>query len=313
MIIKEPVDRKNNTKKFCFTKTGRVAFSHILMHIFSKTDKKILMPAYIGETDKEGSGVFDPVRENKIPFEFYTVNKKLSADMEDLKAKIITGNFKALLVIHYFGFVQNDIEEISALCKDNKVFLIEDCAHSFHSSYKGRNIGEWGDLAFFSIHKIIPTQDGGYLRINNSNIEIAELNYEDQNIMPVTLDQFIRTDYDKVNKTRILNYAKYLNCFHGIKGIEPLYSELPSGIVPLNFPIVIGSGQREKLYFKLLEKGIITCSLYYRIIEEIDKYLYPISYEISGSILNLPTHQDTNFADIDQIILKLKDSIQEIN
>lgn len=314
MIIKEPDNQKKHLKNICFTKAGRVAFSHMLKTIFSATDKKILMPSYIGETDKEGSGVFDPVRENKVPFGFYLIKEDLSANMEDLESKILSGQYKVLLIIHYFGFVQNDMEKLCSICKKNDVILIEDCAHSFFSSYRGTNIGEWGDLSFFSIHKIIAAPDGGYFRINNDKIEIAEINYDSQNLKAITLEQFIRTDYEKINTIRRLNYQKYLDSFLNtdLLGIRPLYPELPIGIIPLNFPIIIKDGYREKLYFKLIERGIVTCSLYYRMVKEIDRNLFPVSYEISSSILNLPTHQDTNFTDIDTIIFRIKESIAEI-
>ncbi len=312
MIIKEPINRKDHTKNFHFVKAARIAFSHILKHIFSGSDKKILMPAYIGETDEEGSGVFDPVRENNVRYEFYRIDNNLAADMKELKLKITSGNYKALLIIHYFGFVQNDLEEISSMCKKHEVILIEDCAHSFFSTYKGRIIGSWGDLSFFSIHKIIPTIDGGYFVINNNNTGVIDLNFENQNIQPITLEQFIRTDYEKINKIRIQNYLKYLTNWKDIEGVNPLYPELPDGIIPLNFPIIVNNGLRERVYSKLVEKGIVPCALYYRMIEEIDKDLFPVSYEISSSIINLPVHQDTSFEDIDYIILKLKESLIEI-
>jgi dTDP-4-amino-4,6-dideoxygalactose transaminase len=312
MISKEPENRKDFKKSFYFTKSGRVGFSHILKCLFSNSKDKILMPAYIGETDKEGSGVFDPIRDNKVLYEFYSMNRDLSINMEDLRPKVISNKYKSLLVIHYFGFVQNNMEELCSLCKENGVILIEDCAHSFSSSYKGRNIGEWGDLSFFSIHKIIATKDGGYFRINNNDSGVTELSYENQNILPDTIEQFIRSDYEKINIIRRLNYQKYLYGLVDIKGVYPLYPELPDGIVPLNFPIIVENGLREKLYFKLIEKKVITCALYYRLIKEIKKNLYPISYDVSTRILNLPTHQDTSFSDIDEIVIKLKESIKDL-
>ncbi len=313
MISKEPENEKNHTKNYYFAKSARDTFSHILKQIFADTNKKILMPAYIGETDKDGSGVFDPVRETKVPYDFYKIKKDLSANMEDLVPKINSGKYKAVLIIHYYGFVQNNLEDLCTLCKENGVILIEDCAHSFFSTFKGRNIGSWGDLSLFSIHKIIATSDGGYFKINNNRTGVTEISFTNQNISPSTLEQFIRTDYEKINLIRRLNYQKYINILKNIEGIQLLYPEIPDGVIPLNFPIIVENGLREKLYFKLIEKGVITCALYYRLIEEISRKLFPISYEVSASILNLPVHQDISLLDIDYIILKLKESIKELN
>ena len=66
MILKEPKNKINFKKNIFFANSARESFSIILKYIFFKSDKKILMPSYIGETEKEGSGVFDPVRKNFI-------------------------------------------------------------------------------------------------------------------------------------------------------------------------------------------------------------------------------------------------------
>jgi aspartate aminotransferase-like enzyme len=162
MITKEAENKSSNLRNFFLSNSARSSFSHILSCLFQGDERKILMPAYIGETNKEGSGVFDPVRKNGIKYGFYQVKENLSARIDDIENQLRSGEFKALLIIHYFGFVQNDLKIIIALCKKYDVIFIEDCAHSFHSKFEDRNIGEWGDVAFFSIHKSIPTSDGGF-------------------------------------------------------------------------------------------------------------------------------------------------------
>lgn len=87
---------------------------------------------------------------------------------------------------------------------------------------------------------------------------------------------------------------------------------LDKGTVPLNFPIIVNNDKREKLYFKLIEDGIITTSLYYRIISEIDRVEFPVSYSISNSILNLPVHQDTTKEDLRFIVKHLTKHINAI-
>lgn len=312
MITKEAKTKNKFTEKRYFASSARMAFSHILKYLFKDSDQQILMPAYIGETDKEGSGVFDPIRGNNIPYEFYIIRDDLSADPEDLKNKISSGKFKAVVIIHYFGFVRNDLVKIKSLCKENDVVLIEDCAHSFHSSYLGKDVGTWGDLSLFSIHKIIATPNGGYFKINNENLGMPGLIFQDEYLPSGTLEEYIRTDYDLVNRIRIQNYLYYCDKWKDITGVNPMYPQLPDGIVPLNFPIIVENGFREKLYFKLVKKGIVPVSSYYRQIHEINRNLYPISYEIASSILNLPVHQDITFEDIDYIIRHLKNAMNEL-
>lgn len=313
MITKEAENKKSHLQPFWIANSARSGFSHILSSLFDdKGNKKILMPSYIGETNKEGSGVFDPVRKNEVPFGFYKIKEDLSGDYSDIETKLKSGEFKAILIIHYFGFIQNDLEKIKSLCKYLGVIFIEDCAHAFHSKYKGTIIGDWGDFAFFSIHKTIASSDGGFFKQNNHSIKLKEFDVLSQNIDPITLDMFIRSDYESINQIRINNYNRYLSQFEGIIGVRMMYPTLPEGVIPLNFPVLVDNGLREKLYFKLIEKGVITCALYYRMIEEIDKETFPLSYQIADSIINLPTHQDTTLEEVDYIVKMLKEALAEL-
>lgn len=306
MITKEAEDKTKNKLPIYYTNSARTAFRIILQSVFENSDAGILMPSYIGETDKEGSGVFDPVRETNVKYGFYKINADLSADFDDIKQKFDSGNFKAILIIHYFGFIRSNILEIANYCKLKNIVLIEDCAHSFTSNINKRKIGTFGDFAFFSIHKIVPTKNGGILKCNSTNSQISNFLTPDDIIYFDDLIDYSRSDYEQIVKKRVENYKYYLKHWTAIKHINPLYPQLPEGIVPLNFPIIIEDGLREKIYFDLIEKGVITCSLYYRMIEEISKDDYPVSYDISFKILNLPVHQDTEFADIELILSKIK-------
>jgi dTDP-4-amino-4,6-dideoxygalactose transaminase len=141
---------------------------------------------------------------------------------------------------------------------------------------------------------------------------MVDLDFVKENIDPITLDIYIRSDYESINKKRINNYRHYLNLTEDIPGIKVMYPNLPHGIIPLNFPIIVENELRENLYFKLIEKGVITCALYYRMIEEISEEEYSESYRLAASILNLPTHQDTTIEDVELVVKALKSSMEEL-
>ena len=63
-------------------------------------------------------------------------------------------NVKAILITHFLGFPQ-PIDEIKRICNERNLFLIEDCAHAFLSSYNGNPLGSYGDIAVFSLLKDI--------------------------------------------------------------------------------------------------------------------------------------------------------------
>lgn len=84
---------------------------------------------------------------------------------------------KAVFVVHYAGFPA-DMDEITAICEQNNLIVVEDAAQALGSTYKGRNAGSLGDLAAFSFHetKNLISGEGGALTINNTEFtERAEI------------------------------------------------------------------------------------------------------------------------------------------
>jgi len=276
--------------------------SYILKQI--GRENKILLPSYIGINDKEGSGVFDPIVENKIEYTFYNLNRDLSIDMNDFLNKLKDPKIKSVLVIHYFGFVQTDIEQLAMLCKKHDKFLIEDCAHSLLSKYKNKNLGSFGDASFFSLHKILPVKGGGILQINNPEIKDPKTADTDH------IKLFSKFDFDKIAKIRIENYLYLLKKLKQLSSIEILYPNLQKDIVPLNFPMLIKGKNRDKVYFEMLERGVELVSLYYRLVEQIGQE-YSNSYYISEHITNLPIHQAITHSDIDKMAQELKTILEK--
>ena len=107
-------------RKEYFTLNGRTAFKIAIRSFGLSTEDVILLPAYIGITDKEGSGVLDPIEEGGTSYAFYAVDENLSPVIEDLQKKIHDQRVKAVLVIHYFGFPPKNFDAIIALCRAEK-------------------------------------------------------------------------------------------------------------------------------------------------------------------------------------------------
>ena len=297
LIKKENKCLKNYVSDRYFTRSARSAFSHILNVKKKFQALGILLPSYIGISETEGSGVFDPVRESGIPYNFYKVNQWLVPDMLDIKEKLKTGKFQLVLLIHYFGFNQINIKSFVELCHSYKAQVIEDCAHSLTYGYFGNKLGRYGDYSFYSIHKSTSTFDGGFYIDQVGDISSASLS-KGNFIKKNTLINFLNTDINSISKRRIGNYHKISNLVKMIPELHLFYPTLRHGIVPLNCPIIVGNGKREKLYFELINHGRYCTALYHRLIPEIKKNKYQQSYFVSNNILNLPTH-----ADIDDIIL----------
>ena len=70
-----------------------------------------------------------------------------------------------------------DIAAIHTLCRDHKLYLIEDCAHALGASYQGRPCGSFGDIALLSFgrDKVISSVNGGVLLINNPHLPAPDM------------------------------------------------------------------------------------------------------------------------------------------
>ena len=310
MLIKSPESQYSCVLPLQYSRTARAAFHIILKYLDFSSGKKLLMPAYIGITDREGSGVFDPVLETATPYEFYALDRKLSAIKDDLYGLIQSRKYKALLVIHYFGFCQNDMAEIVRLCRENDVVLIEDCAHAMLSDGPDGRLGRFGDFSFFSIHKFLATGEGGCLRVNNRDHRRLLRLPPPTRPKPTVLDMIARADLEAIREKRRSNYLGLLELIDDCPGIEILYPELPNGIAPHNLPITVKDAQREPLYFKLIDRGVPAIALYYRLIESIENGNYDDALYVSENILNLPVHQDIEAEDLELIARELKASLK---
>lgn len=301
MITKEAKDPNRFVLPEFYTPSARSGFESFLTWLKNGYGGQILLPAYIGETKKEGSGVMDPVRNAGIEYAFYPLDKQLKPVPDIFYSKIASGEFSAVLLIHYFGFAQGDVRHIQKLCKEHGVLLIEDCAHTLLSQQAGQFLGTFGDAAFHSLHKLTAASEGGIFRVNG-DIQFAVPESITSNLSITALHQYLRTDLHATARVRKANFRYYLKHLPQLSGIDWLFPELPEGIVPLNFPILIREGKREPFYFSLIDKGVTVVSLYYQLIQEIDENTFPAAYAISRSILNLPTHQDIEQHDLDSVI-----------
>lgn len=139
---------------------GRDAIWWGLKILDIKEWENVLMPASFCDA------VIQPFLSLDINIKLYQLDKKLNYNIEEIKRKI-DENTRAIYIIHYFGFPQN-INPIRRLCDEEKLFLIEDCAHSFLGKYQGRLLGSYGDISIFSLRKFLPVPDGGCLKINRT-------------------------------------------------------------------------------------------------------------------------------------------------
>ena len=162
-------------------------------------------------------------------------------------APLITPRTKMIVAQHTFG-IPCQIESIKKLAKERGIFLLEDCALTVGSTYKGLSVGNWGDAAIFSTDysKPLNTIFGGLLySVNTDIIDNVKSAFQKLPELPISSTEIIR----ELRKTRYWlkpdKFPKYL----ALESISLLLSKLKKREAFCQFftgdylPPVAGSGE----------------------------------------------------------------------
>ena len=155
-------------RSFFFTNYGRSSLYVILKALNLPKGSKVGVPLY------SCTVVFDAImKAGHIPCFIDIDLNNYTMDPEDLEEKI--EDLSAVVVIHTFGRPA-DMDKINKTAGDKPV--IEDCAHSLLSEYKGKKTGTLGTSSFFSLSKYISAGEGGMIILNNKFNNQFEENFK---------------------------------------------------------------------------------------------------------------------------------------
>ena len=311
MILDSPRARSSFAKQSIFTNSARTGLRLLLAGINITKQKGILIPSYVGFSQREGSGIKDPIVNSGITFAFYELNLNLKPNYLKLEELMKSSKYSSILVVHYFGIIQFDMPKIKQLCMKYSIALIEDCAHVPWSIDITGGIGNWGIASIFSVHKSIGVKSGGVLRINDPDLEIPMHLNDSEKMQTKIKDLMLSTDMAAVSTRRKANYKFLADLLTKVEDVELLFPKISSE-VPLNLPVLIKHGLREKLYFSLLAKKVKTTALYYKLIDDISQIEYPESHYLSNHILNLPIHQDLDKSELTFLAKTIASEIVEL-
>jgi len=175
--------------KYAFSfNSGRSAFYAILKSLNLENKSEILLQAFTC------NAVANPILWADLEPIYVDCNTDdFNIDIDDLKNKITLRQaqgkpMKVLVVQHTFGLPAN-MDEVLSIVRQNKLILIEDCAHSLGAEYGSasspqvtQKVGTFGKASFFSFSrdKIISSVYGGIATTNDSEIakELEKLQKE---------------------------------------------------------------------------------------------------------------------------------------
>jgi dTDP-4-amino-4,6-dideoxygalactose transaminase len=304
LVEKKPKIKERYFRYMEFFENARSAFKAILLRLGLPDNYKILIPSYIGWSPNEGSGVFDPISELGASYSLYRINSELHVDIDDLKSKLNTLKPAILLLIHYFGWPDPKIKDIVKIANQNGCLIIEDEAHALFSDLMGNSCGRYGLASIFSLHKMLPLESGGLMAVN-INCSFADkliTRNQDKSV----LNSLFQYDLAAISEKRIENYYYLRYQLSQYKDfINILRPELPKGVIPQSFPVLLKRGQRDVIYMKMNEAGYGLVSLYHTLIKEIDSELFCESYFVSKKIINIPLHQDIEINQLERMVCHL--------
>lgn len=107
------------------------------------------------------------------------INDTLNLEPKEI-ARLTTPRTRAVLVIHYQG-VAAEMEAITLEAHKRGLYVIEDCAQSLGTRYRGRQIGTWGDLATYSFqyNKVATSGEGGMVVTRDQRLYERAVRYHD--------------------------------------------------------------------------------------------------------------------------------------
>ena len=154
--IFSPLRRGSNLKNVILTSRGRDSIQLACNYLNVGPEDVALVPAFTCDT-------VTGILVSNCKLTYYDISEVFKIDVTEIE-RLISENpmIKILYVIHYFGFLHKNMEELNSVCKSNGITLIEDHAHS--ALTQGKN--SLSDIQIFSFRKIFPTADGGGMLIH---------------------------------------------------------------------------------------------------------------------------------------------------
>ena len=102
---------------------------------------------------------------------FVEIDNSYHIDLADLENKSDSSGAKFLLLSHMRGHIA-DMDQVNLICNRYGITLIEDCAHTMGSKWRGIRSGNFGRVAAFSTqtYKHMNSGEGGFLTTNDAEL-----------------------------------------------------------------------------------------------------------------------------------------------
>jgi dTDP-4-amino-4,6-dideoxygalactose transaminase len=244
---------------------------------------------------------------------FVEPDEYFNIDADRIEEKI-TDKTKAVLVVHLYGQASR-MDKIVDICRRHKLRLVEDCAQSHGSCFKGKTTGTFGDIGCFSFYpskNIGAFGDAGAIVTDDEALAKEMKIYRNYGSEKRYYNKVVGTNsrLDEIQAALLkvrLSHARELNeekqriaAEYDKRLANPLI-ELPrirEGADHIYHQYVIRCRERDRLIQYLKENGISTI-IHYPIpphLAQAYEYLghkkgdYPITEACAGEVLSIPMY-----------------------
>lgn len=290
-----------------FYRSAREGFEDLLRHRLNEGAGGVLLPAFIGWSPREGSGVFDPVRNVRTRYGFYDLNGDLTVNLAALEAALAEGAHDTLVLIHYFGRTEPQLKEVQILADRYEVLLVEDLAHGFFSAFMGETAGHSGSVSLYSLHKMFPLADGGMMAYRNSALITGQ-----KETAPELAKAVLDYDWQAISIHRRAIFSDLAVRLAALpengSNFSMLWPQLDRGDTPQTLPVRLLTADRDQVYRRMNADGYGMTSLYHTMIPELGGD-HPEMNALSRSIINFPVHQDVAAASVDGMVQAFRQAL----
>ncbi len=311
VITKKAVSFPEHLGSAALFESARAGLSAFYRSQASDGRLRVILPAYIGWSPNEGSGLFDSVVDGNYEYEFYELDRQGNARIESLEAIEHISRPSVLVLVHYFGRPDPRYDALTALGQDRGWAMVDDCAHAMLTHLCSTRLGERSDAMVYSLHKMLPMKRGGVLLSTAG--EVPDGLPADEALQ--TSRSFLGYDHASAARHRQQVAASIQNGMPMLDGFAaPLWRDLDlTTIVPQSYPLVVHAGaeKRNLLYERLHEQYGLT-TLYHTLVEPLrvdDRF--EDSRWLSDHIINLPVHAGVPLASVEATLLAIRHVLSE--
>jgi dTDP-4-amino-4,6-dideoxygalactose transaminase len=275
-----------------FYGSARDAMHDFLRNTLKSSGDAVLLPAYIGWSQNEGSGVFDPVSKVGARVGFYDLNSDLSANIDDVENQLRAGRYRVIVVIHYFGRTDPGLPKLRQIADRHGAVLVEDLAHGFFTALGNGPAGKYGHLNLYSLHKMFPLEDGGAASYSDATLVTGQAQTR-----PDLAATVIEYDWNAIANRRRDNFEALTSELKSLPEygqlFELMWPELNGNDVPQTLPVRIVGDVRNAIYAGMNADGFGMVSLYHTLIPEVRDGFKELN-DLADHVINFPVHQDVD-------------------